>query len=92
MGFSRYFVETFNWQGDDARPRLQQRAAGAGAGRVPGAALPRQEEPLQGERQGAAGLQVGHHRGPEPAEREHGQRRGLLEESQSNNYPQYFAV
>ena len=55
-------------QGDDARPRLQQRAASAGAGRVPGAALPRQEEPLQGERQGAAGLQVGHHRGPEPAQ------------------------
>ena len=59
-------------QGDDARPRLEQRAAGARAGRVTGAgagaALPSQEEPLQGERQGEAGLQVRHHCGAQPAQ------------------------
>ena len=57
-------------QGDDARPRLEQRTAGARAGHVTGAgaALPSQEEPLQGERQGEARLQVGHHRGPQPAQ------------------------
>ena len=57
-------------QGDDARPRVEQRTAGARAGRVTGAgaALPSQEEPLQGERQGEARLQVGHHSGPQPAQ------------------------